>query len=59
VLAGRQEYQQYLVETGEVAPIGAGEEVVPAMAEEEEPELMPEDMFIDVDMIDFDEPAED
>ncbi|MCX7600242.1 MAG: 30S ribosomal protein S2 [Armatimonadetes bacterium] len=58
VLAGRQEYQQHLVELGEPVPAELETTGAPAGADDEV-ELMPEDMFIDVDMIDFDEPTED
>lgn len=59
VIAGRQEYQQRLVELGEAAPVEVETVAAPAGAEEEEEDLLPEDMFIDVDMIDFDDESEE
>lgn len=58
VIAGRQEYQQHLVELGEAVPVELETLAAPAGAEEEE-DLLPEDMFIDVDMIDFDDEEEE
>lgn len=57
VLEGRQEYQQLLVEKGVEAEAEAAVAAEATEEEAAEEPLAPEDMFIDVDLIDMDEEA--